>query len=502
MPKKPGKGGHGPEEFDPVTGQYRSSEGSEGADATRSLVSKAIALGKYGPRIKATYDKGDDERKKELVSAIIKAMDKKKKDAEEAELNRDDREQVLFDRMEPSEYDSQNLTHEEKRQVFLNDSRFSRRALIEASEEDLDKLAKAMWLFNQKNKMADDDPEIAAIARDPDGMVAAGDIWRAAVTVQDYEALRDSGSIDSKRNYFENVYTGVDKQSKIDMLTKYELTGQRYLAKRAEKQIDDAPDREIMDRFSNKNNPYSWARKHRDAYYNEISDNTEAMLATDERYGVRTNELITGISLVNRNGYEMLKDYTKGFVWANDPLRGTPYSASGGSSIGVKNSRNWVQNVKDLTDALDMCSYDDDIWLTRYVNDLSDPATGFDISQYYGHLEDMVGMVFKDQGFVSSTGSKTTGHASFDNRSIVQHIYAPNGTHMLNMPTVANSDRNDWNDYSSQNEFLVQRGYSYRITKAYAKGGVTHIDVEVLLGTDAEKYDDQQLNAIRANLVR
>ena len=40
---------------------------------------------------------------------------------------------------------------------------------------------------------------------------------------------------------------------------------------------------------------------------------------------------------------------------------------------------------------------------------------------------------------------------------------------------------------SGENEMILQRGYSYRITKVERKGGAYYLDMEVILGSDSSK---------------
>ena len=79
---------------------------------------------------------------------------------------------------------------------------------------------------------------------------------------------------------------------------------------------------------------------------------------------------------------------------------------------------------------------------------------------------------------------------------------------MLHVASLATPDMKNYfsssdnSDYSRQNEFLLQRGYSYRITKAYQLNGQLHIDCEVILGSDEQKYDDNELKRIERTYVQ
>ena len=47
-----------------------------------------------------------------------------------------------------------------------------------------------------------------------------------------------------------------------------------------------------------------------------------------------------------------------------------------------------------------------------------------------------------------------------------------------------------------ENEMILQRGYSYRITKVEKKGGSYYLDMEVILGSDAQKPVGNDLKKI------
>ncbi|MBR3979795.1 MAG: hypothetical protein IKJ98_01385 [Bacteroidales bacterium] len=75
----------------------------------------------------------------------------------------------------------------------------------------------------------------------------------------------------------------------------------------------------------------------------------------------------------------------------------------------------------------------------------------------------LVGKIVKDTGFVSCGAAKGTGFNGY-----ILNIYCPKGTKMLYI--------NGRSHYAHENEILLQRSTSFRITKVNGR----YIDVEVV----------------------
>ena len=96
-------------------------------------------------------------------------------------------------------------------------------------------------------------------------------------------------------------------------------------------------------------------------------------------------------------------------------------------------------------------------------------------------LQSLVGNSFKDNGFYSAGAGKGTG---FTGGGVILNTYCPKGTKMAYMNTKGHYA------YGSENEMILQRGYTYRITKVEKQGSKYFIDCEVILGSDNDKITD------------
>ena len=95
--------------------------------------------------------------------------------------------------------------------------------------------------------------------------------------------------------------------------------------------------------------------------------------------------------------------------------------------------------------------------------------------------QNMVGTVFTDNGFYSAGAGKGTG---FSGNSLILNTYCPRGTKMAYMNTKGHYAG------GNENEMILQRGYTYRITKVEKKGSKYFVDCEVILGSDNQKITD------------
>lgn len=500
------------------TGRFIGKNGEEGtidADLRKEIlgevIERQIKAGAFGKRVFLTYEKADDEGKKTLINAISYLLEKKAEEALKEKQYEDDRDVTSY--TPASEIDTQGLNPHERRMALLQDTRLSKRALIDASDEEIEALLRAQYLYKTKNKDISNDPQVQALKNDQNSTIIGP--WKSPMGLEDYEQLETTGRIDNKIYWFQNYYTGTDKDSIIQSIENYRALGKQYLEILKAKDLDTSADEAIMEKFSNPDNPYSWKRKHKDAFYNDtMSSSEDALLRSNQKFGAETNKLMKRIyKALGQDGMDIIADYTHGFTWAADPLREQYFSISGGSPIGARRASKWLDNIQLMTNVLNLCSYKDDMWVVRGTNYLGDPKHGINLRNI-SDINDLVGMTFADQGFVSTSGSKinytnkTTEGSGFEKSNIIQHIYAPRGTHMLHVASLATPDMKNYfsssdnSDYSRQNEFLLQRGYSYRITKAYQLNGQLHIDCEVILGSDEQKYDDNELKRIERTYVQ
>lgn len=183
---------------------------------------------------------------------------------------------------------------------------------------------------------------------------------------------------------------------------------------------------------------------------------------------------------MNVDERDALRDYTGAYSRINEPLRQIYYSGAYNW-----NANKFVEAVNEMTAAIEKCVWDEDIWVQRgipaNVNLIQMPGSKIKkslLSISDNDLQSIIGLTFTDNGFYSSGAGKGTG---FSSNSLIINTYCPKGTKMAYMNTKGHYAG------SSENEMILQRGYSYRITKVEHKGSKYYMDVEVILGSDSQK---------------
>ena len=238
-------------------------------------------------------------------------------------------------------------------------------------------------------------------------------------------------------------------------------------------------------RFVDKNSAYSKARKDNAVWINDkwLKSHPEysgmsVYNAAVQYFGPKFEKMW---NTMNKKEHDQLIDYTGGgFSKYNKPLRGLAHSGWSGF--------NFYDSVTNLTNAIDKCVWDEDIWVQRGINDSKifqlpgSKTTKTITSMTPSELQQLVGTSFKDNGFYSAGAGKNTG---FTGTTIIFNTYCPKGTKMAYMNTKGHYA------YGSENEMILQRGYSYRITKVEKDGYKYYIDCEVILGSDADKVTDE-----------
>jgi len=125
----------------------------------------------------------------------------------------------------------------------------------------------------------------------------------------------------------------------------------------------------------------------------------------------------------------------------------------------------------------------------RGVSELNINGVNLSYNATTEDLNNLVGKSFEDQGFYSASAHKG---ASFGlSKSVVINTYAPKGTKALYVNPIS------YFSGGSENEIILQRGYSYKITKAYKSNGKIFLDAEVVLGSDSKKHDDKKLKELQ-----
>lgn len=244
---------------------------------------------------------------------------------------------------------------------------------------------------------------------------------------------------------------------------------------------------EFISKFQDPSAMYSYARKNKALWITqEWAKQHGYSNAQDAAYhylGEKFEKMWNSMTPSERN---QLSDYTgNGFSKYNKPLRGL--SHSGWKGFG------FAKGVTEITNAIDKCVWDEDMWIQRGIADSKMfRLPGSDSLHTIGEMSDgqfqsLVGMTFVDNGFMSCGAGKNTGFIN----QIIFNFYCPKGTKGAYMNTKGHYT------HSNENEMILQRGYEYRITKVQKGNGRTYIDCDVILGSDKNKVTDMnQLDAI------
>ena len=303
--------------------------------------------------------------------------------------------------------------------------------------------------------------------------------WKDTKYPSDYEKLLKSGSFEKKKYYFEHTFMGSEeqKQEMLSLLDELKTKGEKYIAK--EKEIHAKYDkfRELVDSY-NDTDTYSQHRKDNALWFDNI-------WKTEELLGGPSMEYFNKLKNVDKVAYNEVREYTSTFNRVNRPLRGLDYY----ESMGKK--EDFAKRVNAITRAIDGQELQQDMWVRRgtselSVNNINGVGELINSSWTTEQLVNLVGTTFVDQGFVSCRSSKDGGYGT--GSGIQMFIYCPKSTHGLYVSPISH--------FQHENEIILQRGYQYRITKAYKKGSQICIDCEVLLGTDSKKHGEEKLQEL------
>lgn len=188
--------------------------------------------------------------------------------------------------------------------------------------------------------------------------------------------------------------------------------------------------------------------------------------------------------------------YTEGSCYLNEPLRNMSYT-------GRKGTSNFKSHCNALTDMIARAKRPFDYWVQRgdYEHAFG-LRFGINLSDYASNPQALVGKIATESGFLSTGSTKGTGFSSYP---VISNIYCPRGTEGLYCEPFShygydvNGQGNytngaagrHWDGKSPQRHFggefetLLQRGTTFRITKAYYgydKNGKKHlfVDMEVI----------------------
>lgn len=232
-----------------------------------------------------------------------------------------------------------------------------------------------------------------------------------------------------------------------------------------------AQSNELLEKYANPDNVYSASAKNKAKWFKSYESAVNYFGDMKEIY-----------NKIGAKDMEYVKDYTSSYSFINEPLRNKKY-------IGSGKKEKFVEAVKGMTNAIDKSTLKEGIWVQRGVSELNINGVNLSYNATTEDLNNLIGKSFEDQGFYSASAHKG---ASFGlSKSVVINTYAPKGTKALYVNPIS------YFSGGSENEIILQRGYSYKITKAYKSNGKIFLDAEVVLGSDSKKHDDKKLKELQ-----
>lgn len=360
-------------------------------------------------------------------------------------------------------------------------------------------------------------------------------IWKDPVTLADYEAKKDS--IQAKRDYYDSEitkYKDAQAQGKdwatddkikelednLKLLNEFDQHG-KLLKKRndavaAIQGIYDAAGFQKAVQIpgyaeaakkaakkatktaktpADKTSPFT-----PDAYSKKRKD--AALWTTDQEkvdrmMRGRTGEVWRKATAAEKDA---IVEYTASFNKYNEPLRGIEYGTSAYKGVGKTDlnagSKQNGKRLNAMTDIIDKCSYDHDMWLQRGCRfGGMDKFLGTTESMLrYGSEADLkkalLGKTVTEYGFMSMGSAKGKG---FD-CDILFNIYAPAGTKMMYAEPFSHygGGDTDWDGkakqsyYGGEFETIMQQGTQFRISKVEKSSRGIFIDIEVI-GQDKQQ---------------
>lgn len=202
---------------------------------------------------------------------------------------------------------------------------------------------------------------------------------------------------------------------------------------------------------------------------------------------------------------DAIVEYTQSYHKYNEPLRGIEYGTSAYKGVGNTDLNAGYANngrrLNAMTDLIDKCSYDHDMWLQRgcgYGGMDKFFQCSPDLLQN-GSQEELIqallGTTPTEYAFGSMGSAKGKG---FSTHPIIMNIYAPSGTKMMYVEPFSHYGGHmyKWDGKQKQSYFgdefetLLQQGTQFRITKIERKrrGGTIYFDMEVINQDNQQRW--------------
>jgi len=354
------------------------------------------------------------------------------------------------------------------------------------SDKELVDLAVAVNVIDNKEAFKEFEESIKNdfLAKvESDEIIGGNNVWKnIPQTPKEFEE-----SVEKKINYFsmflndENESISKFSKDKVEALQKLKDSPEFEQWKNAEKDYNIKKYQKLYDKYANQNNVYSQKAKNEAKWFKTSSSATAA-------YSPYANKVIDEWNKKDPEAIKMVKDYTGSYSSINYPLRGHdyPHKASYPEQSKQK-QKEFLDHVEGMTKVLDSSTYDFNCWVQRGVSELNVGSKVLSELSSKDELDNLIGTTFKDEGFLSC-GSFKGGGGMFAHNDIIMNIYCPKGTKMLFVKGIS--------QYSSEDETIINRGYTYKITKTEKKNGKVYLDCEVILGSDANRYGKDKLQEL------
>lgn len=419
---------------------------------------------------KETFDTNDDE-----LESLLNELDKLDDDDElDNLLNELDDDDEFDEWFEDSFGDleitgsTKEFTEEEAKETLENLSIYfdlDKNKIKDLSLEEMLQILEAIKTINVTDKVLDQELESY-------NQEQFYNLWISPVKPNDY--IDKKNKIEAKKQYFLNDYTGNDKEQKLQDLENFVKAGEKYLEVAEKKDSKYLKAKNILAYYEDENSVYSQTRKDNAYWFKNFSESKNF-------FGETTEKAIKKMGGTNSFEYQMAKYYTMSFSCFNEPLRKKYYSGTNMTGHG------FIKQVEGLTKAIDCSESEHDIWLQRGTSSIYiDESLTLGWNTDEKTLKSLVGKSFVDQGFVSAGSHKGGG---FSDKNYIMNIYCPKGTKMLYVEP--------FSYFSGEDEHIIQRGYTYKITKAQKdKYGTVYLDVDIVLSSDNQKYSTKQLSEL------
>lgn len=324
-------------------------------------------------------------------------------------------------------------------------------------------------------------------------------IWKNDVTTADWANL----NIEGKKKYYEGKFTTETDPDKMkefqdlyNQVKELDIEGKAYhdiksqLAK-VEKDLTNLKNGGIINKT---NDAFSQERKDAALWF---TDKNGGFSAADDYFDPVAKEIFKNATKKEFNGFYT---YTSGSGGHNRPLAGFEkpwngkYGSSGWEEGYYKGPKNvWIdfegkgEQIRGLTTLIQKSTYDKDVWVQSGQG--FGTLEGF-LNIPYGtlsklsndQLQQYVGEEKIIHQFISAAVNKGGG-SMFNDKPMKLNIYVPKGSQLLYASDVGAFGKNE-------NEIILQRGGTYKITKIYWGNDETDENIRKLF-VDMELHPEE-----------